>query len=107
MPCHFTSLLISGLSLWVTPYPGPSYVSGVPPLPFIPQIQQGKLVFAILLCYTGDLAEGEQVVAPLRALGTPIAHLVAPMPFPAIFPRRRTIRCVGLRTMDVRYSLRR
>ena len=57
-----------------------------PPLPFLPQAQQGKLVFAIQLCYTGDLAEGERVVAPLRALGTPIADLVAPMPYPAIFP---------------------
>ena len=57
-----------------------------PPLPFIPQAQQGKLVFAIQLCYTGDLAEGERVVAPLRALGTPLADLIAPMPYPAIFP---------------------
>ncbi len=31
-----------------------------PPAPFIPQAQQGKLVFAIQLCYTGDLAEGER-----------------------------------------------
>jgi hypothetical protein len=57
-----------------------------PPAPFIPQAQQGKLVFAIQLCYTGDLAEGERVVAPLRELGTPIADLVAPMPYPALFP---------------------
>src|SRR5216684_6683162 len=57
-----------------------------PPAPFLPQAQQGKLVFAIQLCYSGDLAEGERVVAPLRALRTPIADLVAPMPYPAIFP---------------------
>jgi FAD/FMN-containing dehydrogenase len=56
-----------------------------PPAPFLPQAQQGKLVFAIQLCYTGDLAQGERVVAPLRALGTPIADLVAPMPYPALF----------------------
>ena len=57
-----------------------------PPAPYLPQAQQGKLVFAIQLCYSGDLAEGERVVAPLRALRTPIADLVAPMPYPAIFP---------------------
>src|SRR5260370_717165 len=57
-----------------------------PPAPFLPQAQQGKLVFAIQLCYSGDLAEDERVVTPLRALRTPIADLVAPMPYPAIFP---------------------
>ena len=57
-----------------------------PPAPYLPQAQQGKLVFAIQLCYSGDLAEGERVVAPLRALRTPIADLVAPMPYPPIFP---------------------
>jgi hypothetical protein len=39
----------------------------------------------IQVCYTGDLAEGERVVAPLRTLGTPIADLIAPMPYPAMF----------------------
>jgi Berberine and berberine like len=39
----------------------------------------------IQVCYTGDLVEGERVVAPLRALGTPIADLIAPMPYPAMF----------------------
>jgi FAD/FMN-containing dehydrogenase len=56
-----------------------------PPLPFIPPELQGKPVFAIFVCYTGDLAEGERMVAPLRALGTPIADLIAPMPYPALF----------------------
>jgi FAD/FMN-containing dehydrogenase len=56
-----------------------------PPAPFIPPEKQGTPVVAILVCYTGDLAEGERVVAPLRQLATPIADLVAPMPYPAIF----------------------
>jgi FAD/FMN-containing dehydrogenase len=56
-----------------------------PPAPFIPPDTQGTPVVAILVCYTGDLREGEQVVAPLRQLATPIADLVAPMPYPAIF----------------------
>jgi len=56
-----------------------------PPAPFIPPDKQGKPVLAIALCYTGDLAEGERIVAPLRSLGTPMAEVVAPMPYPAIF----------------------
>jgi hypothetical protein len=56
-----------------------------PPEPFIPPDKVGIPVVAILVCYTGDLAEGERVVAPLRQLATPIADVTAPMPYPAIF----------------------
>ena len=56
-----------------------------PSAPFIPPDKQGIPVVAILVCYTGNLAEGERVVAPLRQLATPIADVIAPMPYPAIF----------------------
>jgi FAD/FMN-containing dehydrogenase len=56
-----------------------------PPAPFIPPDKQGTPVVALLLCYTGNLVEGERVVAPLRTLGPVLADLVAPMPYPAIF----------------------
>jgi FAD/FMN-containing dehydrogenase len=56
-----------------------------PPAPFIPQEKQGVPCVAIMVCYTGDLAEGAHVVAPLRQLGTPIADLISPMPYPAMF----------------------
>ncbi len=56
-----------------------------PPAPFIPPDKQGMPSITILVCYTGDLAEGERVVAPLRQLATPMADLIAPMPYPAIF----------------------
>jgi FAD/FMN-containing dehydrogenase len=56
-----------------------------PPAPFIPPEKYGTPVVAILVCYTGDLAEGERVVAPLRQLATPMADVVAPIPYPAIF----------------------
>ena len=62
-----------------------SMLLSAPSVPFIPQAHQGKSVFMIQVCYTGDLAEGERVVAPLRALGAPIADLIAPMPYPAMF----------------------
>jgi FAD/FMN-containing dehydrogenase len=56
-----------------------------PPAPFIPPDKQGTPIVGILVCYTGDLSEGERVVAPLRQLATPIADLIAPMPYPSIF----------------------
>ena len=36
-------------------------------------------------CASGDVSEGEHVVAPLRLLAEPIADAVAPMPYPALF----------------------
>jgi FAD/FMN-containing dehydrogenase len=56
-----------------------------PPAPFIPPAKQGMPVVAIFLCYTGDLAQGEQVVAPLRKLGTVVADVIAPIPYPVMF----------------------
>jgi FAD/FMN-containing dehydrogenase len=56
-----------------------------PPSPFIPPSSRGTPVIAILLCYSGDLAEGERVVEPLRRLAAPIADMVAPMPCSAIY----------------------
>ena len=56
-----------------------------PPAPFIPPEKQGSPVVAIMVCYVGDLAEGERVVAPLRTLGTPIADVIAPIPYPVMF----------------------
>ncbi len=56
-----------------------------PPAPFVPQERVGELVFAILVCWTGDAADGERALAPLRALAMPIADTVGPMPYPAIY----------------------
>jgi hypothetical protein len=56
-----------------------------PPAPFIPADLVGKPVFMVLVCYTGDPEEGEQAIAPLRELATPLADAVAAMPYPAMF----------------------
>lgn len=56
-----------------------------PPAPFIPPDKQGTPVVGIMVCYIGDISEGERVVAPLRQLANPIADLIAPMPYSAIF----------------------
>lgn len=52
-----------------------------PPLPFLPEEWHGKPVLIFAVCYCGDLAEGEAALAELRALGNPIADVVAPTPF--------------------------
>jgi FAD/FMN-containing dehydrogenase len=56
-----------------------------PPAPFIPPSKQGVPVVAIFICYTGDLAQGEQFIAPLRQLGTIVADVISPIPYPVMF----------------------
>jgi FAD/FMN-containing dehydrogenase len=56
-----------------------------PPLPFIPAEWHFKPVFNILVVYTGDLDEGQRVVAPLRELAEPIAEVLMPMPYSGIY----------------------
>ena len=62
-----------------------AFVMPAPPAPFIPADQVGKLVAIIGLCAVGDLAAAERTAAPLRQLGTPVADLCGPMPYPAMF----------------------
>ncbi len=54
-----------------------------PPLPFLPPEWHGKEILAFAACYSGDVKKGEQVMAPLRALGKPLADVIAPHPFTA------------------------
>ena len=56
-----------------------------PPAPHVPEEHVGKLVLSILVSWTGDIPAGERALAPLRALATPIADAVAPMPYPQIY----------------------
>jgi FAD/FMN-containing dehydrogenase len=56
-----------------------------PPLPFIPAEWVGKQVAVVTLCCVGDLQRAQAMVAPLRQLGTPIADVTAPMPYPGMF----------------------
>jgi FAD/FMN-containing dehydrogenase len=60
-------------------------IMAAPPAPFIPPEKVGAPVFIIAACFAGDLAEGEEAVAPLRGLGPVVADILGPMPYPAIF----------------------
>src|SRR6185295_369237 len=52
-----------------------------PPLPFLPPEVHGTEVLVLALCHAGDLAAGAEAAAPFKAIGTPIADVVGPMPY--------------------------
>jgi FAD/FMN-containing dehydrogenase len=54
------------------------------PLPFIPPEQRGRPVLGLVLVWAGEVADGERAMAPLRAIGSPIADVVRPVPYLAI-----------------------
>ena len=58
-----------------------SVMRKAPPLPFIPEDRHGKEVLVFAACYAGSNEAGEKAVAPLRALGEPIADVLGPHPF--------------------------
>jgi FAD/FMN-containing dehydrogenase len=55
-----------------------------PPAPFLPEPARGRAALGIVICYAGELAEGERVIAPLREYGPAAADLVQPMPYTAV-----------------------
>ncbi|MCH7992651.1 MAG: FAD-binding oxidoreductase, partial [Gemmatimonadetes bacterium] len=42
-----------------------------PPLPFLPEDVHGTEIVILAAMYTGDMADGEAALAPLRAIGSP------------------------------------
>lgn len=56
-----------------------------PPAPFVPADRVGEMVLAILVTWTGSIEDGQRALAPLRALAEPMADLVQPMPYPAMY----------------------
>ena len=55
-----------------------------PPLPEIPDPLRGRELVAITLAFTGSEAGGNELVAPLRALGRPYLDTLATIPAPAL-----------------------
>ncbi len=55
-----------------------------PPLPAIPDRLRGRELVAVTLAFTGNEADGNELVAPLRALGTPYLDTLATIPAPAL-----------------------
>jgi FAD/FMN-containing dehydrogenase len=75
-------------------------VLNAPPLPFIPEEWVGKAVLGVFVCYTGDMVAGAEAIAAIRSIAEPVADVVGPMPYPALYdltaeatvPRRATVR---------------
>ena len=62
-----------------------SMLMPAPPAPFIPEAIQGQLTLAVMFVYDGDPESGQKALDPFRALATPMAELVAPMPYVGIY----------------------
>jgi len=61
-------------------------VMNCPPMPFLPAELHGSLVILAIMCWSGDVGEGEAAMAPFRALAEPLADMVQPMPYRQIYP---------------------
>jgi FAD/FMN-containing dehydrogenase len=60
-------------------------VMTAPPLPFLPREHHGRPVLMAQLAYTGAVEDGQRAVDRLRALATPLADMVRPMPYLEIY----------------------
>jgi FAD/FMN-containing dehydrogenase len=65
-----------GLSTWMV-------LRHAPPLPFLPEEIHGEMVVVFAFVHSGDPAEGERLVKPLREWGSPAGEHVGVMPFAA------------------------
>ena len=61
-------------------------VMPAPPMPFVPSEMHGQVVVMALMTYAGDADGGQRVLAPFRALATPIADFLRPMTYAEMFP---------------------
>jgi FAD/FMN-containing dehydrogenase len=62
------------LTIWVV-------MRKAPPLPFLDEAVHGTDVVVLALMYNGDMAAGEEAIAPLRAFGNPVGEHVGPNPY--------------------------
>ena len=52
-----------------------------PPAPFVPEAWHGKKIAAMAVCFSGDLADVDQALAPIRAIGDPVFDLLQALPY--------------------------
>ena len=84
-----TREVLSGYALYAPNAPDElttiTMVMHLPPLPFVPEDYHGKLAFVIFVCYVGDPDAGQVAMTPLRKLAAPIAEILGPMPYSALY----------------------
>jgi hypothetical protein len=61
-------------------------VMNLPPMPFLAEEHHGRVAILAFVCWAGDIEAGQRVVDRLRALAEPLADMVAPIPYPEIYP---------------------
>lgn len=52
-----------------------------PPAPWLPKERHGTPIVALLACYSGKPEDGEKLVAPIKAFGTPIGDILVRRPY--------------------------
>lgn len=62
-----------------------SLIMPAPPAPFVPESVQGRQVLAVMFAFEGPIDEGQAALEPFRQLATPVAEMVAPMPYVGIY----------------------
>jgi hypothetical protein len=65
---------------------GIANVMPAPPMPFLPAEYHGQLIIFAILVHAAGGEAGERAIAPFRAIATPLADMVRPMPYPEIYP---------------------
>jgi hypothetical protein len=55
-----------------------------PPEPFVPPEMHFAPLVGMVICWTGDHAEGERIVNQIREVAQPVMDLVQPMPYAAL-----------------------
>jgi len=61
-------------------------VMNCPPMPFVPEEHHGSIVILAIMVHAGSVEDGQRDVEPFRALATPLADMLKPMPYPEIYP---------------------
>lgn len=59
-------------------------VQQLPPLPGVPEPLAGRMTVAVRYTAVGDFAEAERLLAPMRAVATPLMDTVGVLPYAAI-----------------------
>lgn len=70
--------------------------------------ESGARIAGLAICWSGDPAEGERVLAPLDRLGEPLLRMIGPMPYPVwqgandpLFPHGRRYYWKGAMTREL------
>lgn len=62
-----------------------AFVMPIPPMPFLPPEAHGQLAVIIMPVFAGDPEAGQRAMDPFRALATPIADALMPMPYIGVY----------------------